>query len=436
LRVRFAASKVDELFFVAATLNLPGKIRASVIAHQSTNCSLRTRLGGVATAVAIAAATLWDFRVSNLRIFDLAAMVCLVGYVALCPEQRSGFFSRRRDFLFLFAVIVAYALLGLILNQHRSSAAILLLTATGYLLIGRTEWVVRENLFFWLIIFHAIPFLVQFFAFPLFDVMIDFQTIAGAHSRIDQGLAEGIHQIRASGLFQEPNSYSLNMFVLGTIVTLQGPSLLIVTLAAVTMALSQSLWGIAAACVLLLLYGLRYPGAGKRIVVAGLIFAGIVNAYLWLNLRPKESIPFVYDRVMRVFTDTSIRERFVINQCPEQVKEKMRSLSTPVRVASTVFGEGLSTRYFTECLAANGISFLFKSFGLVGLAALLVSFAMALRGLPASAKLYALVAIGFSFTTYPLVTYLLFWLWLAAVINLLRLDDADRPAAGTVAGRS
>lgn len=390
-------------------------------------------MGGVATALAVTASTLWDYRLFDVRIFDFAAVMCLVGYLAFSPEPRTNFMNRRKDSIVLFATLMAYALLGFILHGHRSSAAMIVLAMLSFLLIGRRDWIIGDRFFTWLLICHITTFLVQFFAFELFNVMIDYQAITGSYSRIDQGLAQGTHQIRASGLFQEANSYSLNVFVLGSIVTLQRPHLPLVTLAAITMALSQSLWGIAAACVLLLLYCIQYREAGKRMLAVGLIFVAAVNGYLWLNIREGESIPFVYSRVLRIFSDTSVRERFVVNKCFDDVMAKNEAVSTPARIASTLFGQGLSTHYFKECLAANGVSLLFKSFGLIGFALLLAGFAMALRGLSRRAKLYAATAISFSFTTYPLVTYLLFWLWLPAIIGLLRIDAAKNEVAATPA---
>jgi hypothetical protein len=73
-------------------------------------------------------------------------------------------------------------------------------------------------------------------------------------------------------------------------------------------------------------------------------------------------------------------------------------------------------------LPANGLAFLIKSLGVIGSALILAGLFLALQGLPATAKAYAFLAIGFSFTTYPVVTYLIFWIWLPAIIGLLRLQ--------------
>lgn len=50
---------------------------------------------------------------------------------------------------------------------------------------------------------------------------------------------------------------------------------------------------------------------------------------------------------------------------------------------------------------------------------------LALRRVTFDKRLYALVAIGFSFSTYPLATYLIFWIWLPALIGLLHLHQTQ-----------
>ncbi len=378
----------------------------------------RKQVGNFSAAIAIAASTLWDFRINDLRVFDFISILFILIYLACRPRTILKFNSGQKEAFIFFILIIVYAILGYILHGHRSSIAIILLALLSFILIGRPDWTERPRFFAYLLIIHIITFYIQFIAQIFFNFSIDYHTILGANSRTtsDSGY------FRASGLFQEPNSFSLNLFILGTIIILQRKYSPLLFLAAVTMALSKSLWGIIAALYLLLIY---IPIDRKNIklnLVLILIFSTIFNLYIWFNDTRSNNIPFIYDRIINIFSDGSFRERYIQNTCDNDIRSYNDNASLFIRSVSYIFGNGLSTHYFTQCLAANGVSFLVKALGLVGFTALLGSFMIALRGLTYSTKLFAFMAIGFSFTTYPLVTYLLFWLWLTAIINLSRLN--------------
>ena len=385
-------------------------------------------LANLCLLVTATAATLWDFRLFDLRIFDGIALASLAAFFLVAPEPLDGFLQRRRDGWLLFATIAVYSALGFALHGHRSSLAILALGVIGFILISRQNWLPATRLFQWLLIAHISFFLIQFFAFYLIKVEIDFQTIIGAQSRI----TERVYQIRAAGLFQEANSYCLNVFVLGTIVVLHRANWALILATAVTMTISESIWGAGAAFVLLFLDAMNRARSLRQmikgLVTFGLAIAVIFNAYLWLTKQPHETLPFFYTRVLGVLDDPSTNERYLRNTCSSAAQADIASVPPTTRALHWAFGEGLSTQFFTECLPANGIAFLFKSLGAIGLIALFIGFARALRSRPIREKFYAALAIGFSFTTYPLVTYVIFWIWLPAIIGLLRLrDNAPAP---------
>ncbi len=109
---------------------------------QSNAVPERQRIANTLLAIALAAATLWDYRLFGLRIFDGLALVCLTGFFFVNFEPLNGFFQRRRDYWLMFGTIVAYAALGFILYGHRSSLAIIILGIGGFILIGRRDWLV------------------------------------------------------------------------------------------------------------------------------------------------------------------------------------------------------------------------------------------------------------------------------------------------------
>jgi hypothetical protein len=376
------------------------------------------RTARVSLSIALAAATLWDYRLFDLRIFDAVAVASLIIFFLVTPKHFKVFLRARRDSWMLFSTIAAYSIIGFTLQGHRSSLAILALSAIGFILIERRDWLPDTRLFQWLLAAHILFFLLQFFAFYLDHKVIDFQSIIGAQSR----MTERTYQIRAAGLFQEPNSYCLNIFILGTIVSLQRANWILVVAAACTMAMSESIWGAGAAFVLLLLYAIsRFQSL--RLLVTGLIAlvlatTVVFTTYLWLTKQPQEALPYFYTRLLGIAKDPSTKERYLHNTCSSAEQAAIANTPRTVRALRLAFGEGLSTQYFRECLPANGIAFLFKSLGAVGLIFLLTGYLLALRRLPTRAKVYSFLAVGFSFTTYPLVTYVIFWIWLPAIIGL------------------
>lgn len=390
--------------------------------------SKRARLADISFVIAFASASLWDFRLFDLRLFDGLALACLGVYFALSLENLTGFMLRRRNYWVLFSAIIFYAAVGYASYFHRSSLAILVLTIVGFALIGRREWLDALGAMLWpLVGIHMLFFFIQFGAFYGFQYVIDYQAALGGASRI----MRSADHMRAAGLFQEPNSYCLNILVLASMAILARPSRPYALAAALTTLLSESLWGIGVSIVILLLNEMRLQESPRRFVIA-LIFsmtsiAIIANAYLWLGKSPSKPIPDIYARIIDILSDFSLRERYIQSTCALDERTVVASSHTAY-IAKWTFGEGLSTQFFKECLPANGFAFLLKSFGVAGLVFLLVGFALALRGLSIGGKLYAAFAIGFSFTSYPLVTYVIFWLWLPTIINLLRLKRTEAAA--------
>jgi hypothetical protein len=356
-----------------------------------------------------------------------------VGFFVLQWEPIPGWIQRRKSDLLLYGLVIAYAGLGYVLHGHRSSIAITILAAGGLLLAGRRDWLPSQGYFFWALAgVHMLFFLVQFSAFYGFHDIIDYQEILGGASRI----MRSPEQMRAAGLFQEPNSYCLNLFVIASMAIVSRPSRPLTLVAALTMFLSESLWGIGAAVVLLFLNEMRLQQSPRRFIIAfsaAVAVLGVVfNGYLWLTKTAGDHIPYSYGRILEITKDPSLRERYLRNRCGSNPNTAITALPLETRLVQGAFGGGLTTQYFEKCLAANGIAFLYKSFGLVGLAALLAGFWLALRGLSVGAKLYFALALGFSLTSYPLFTYVIFWIWLPALIGLLHLA-AGKPVPATEA---
>lgn len=387
-------------------------------------------------ATASACATLWDFRFHNIRIFDISGLIFLFAFFWLQWTPLSTWLQSRREVLFFYGILIFYAALGLILHNHRSSFAIIALGLVGFALNGQREWLSFHALFRCLIILHMAFFFVQFGAFYIIGETFDLHQYFGEPTHNIRNATE----IRASGLFREPNSYCINLFLLTTLATLQKSSRLIVFLSATTMVLSQSLWGFGAAGILILMSEAREATFSYRIIktyIVMLVLLGtIFNIYLWAIKPASDQLPYFYSRIINLYNDQSFRDRYIGRKtgdyCDATEHPKILVDSgDPIlkRLPFWMFGEGLTTSYFLQCLPANGVAFFFKSFGILGLSALVFGLSQALRKASLRDRVFVAVTIIFSLTTYPLITYLIFWIWLAGLIGVANENQAPLTAA-------
>ena len=149
-------------------MTLPGRIAAARIA----------------LAAAIVAASLWDFRVATIRVFDLASLLLICGFFALDPDFKRDWFSRRMYILPLVVVVLLYAGLGYVNFHHRSSFAIALLALVCLQFAGYPHAMWLARVFKWLVYAHVAMLLTQYLAFRVFGLLIDPQELFGTHSRI------------------------------------------------------------------------------------------------------------------------------------------------------------------------------------------------------------------------------------------------------------
>ncbi len=147
---------------------------------------LTSRKSNVATffaAAAVAAATLWDIRLLDLRLFDGIALGCLGVYLILAPEPRADFVQRRRSYWILFSVIIFMPPLDMSFTPIAPRSAIAALAIVGFVTIGRRDWLDSAaplccgRLRARICCFSCI----QFGAFYGFHYVIDYQATIGAH---------------------------------------------------------------------------------------------------------------------------------------------------------------------------------------------------------------------------------------------------------------
>ena len=159
--------------------------------------------------IAWVTASLWDFRFHGLRPFDAVALAGILGFVVITWTEDKKWPMRGQPVLPLFVVFIAYCVFGYIDYQHRSSVAMIVLSIFGlYLIVANRS----PNVFVickWLCAVHITAYFIQIGVYYILGYTIDFHKIYGASSRLYFDSS-----FRGAGLFQEPNSYCLNLFVL------------------------------------------------------------------------------------------------------------------------------------------------------------------------------------------------------------------------------
>ena len=393
-----------------------------------TNVFTRPGLARIALACAVVAASLWDFRLDSLRIFDLAAFALLCTFFALDIDVGRDWLAKRIYIVPLIALVVVYAGVGYLNFHHRSSLAIgflaiLCLQFSGY---RNVSWIFR--VFRWIIYLNAAVLVVQFAVYKLFGILLDPQNLFGVHSRV---FYDG--ELRPAGLFQEPNSCALNIFIVATVALLPKRDRVLAMVAAGSILMTVSLWGIVAAFVLVALSEWNADVSfaikiGMTLALWAALFVAF-NGYLWIGKAPKAQMPALYARVLNISKDTSATDRYgaIIGKTPNsrigKTPNSRAAEPSPERSSRRFvwwLGNGLSTSAFIDTISANGLSFLWFCFGPAGLLLLAAAFGWALAGLTLQDKLYVVAAVALTFTTYPLMTYAIFWLWLPVLFMLAR----------------
>jgi hypothetical protein len=267
-----------------------------------------------------------------------------------------------------------------------------------------------------LIVVNLVFFFVQFAAFRGVGVILDFHSHFGVIS--PRVFNEFTGYFRAAGLFQEPSSFSIMIFMLNIVrlICSQRTDALFV-LSLVALLVSESLWGFGAGALLLMFrYGLlRVTPTRAVLALLSIAFA------IWAFNKLKESSallelvldPITVGRLLDLENDPSRQGRFGVEE--------------PVAFDLwLVFGRGISADDFQTFMGANGVSFYLYSFGLLGLLILLGWLYMESKRefVPTA------ILVLFAMSSYPQFSYAVWWAWLALLCTEFRSKLA--PESGRV----
>jgi len=378
-------------------------------------------------------ATLWDFRLNDqIRIFDLLSLLVVTGFSFYLLINKSSeiyqSFLKKSD-LFPFSIVVLiWAIYGAINYHHKSSVAII----CGVFILVICSLLFKLSIHFGkllilIICFHLLAFYSQFLAYIFFHYKLDYLSIVNITSRIFP--EDSTFFYRASGLFREPSSYALNMFLMLVILLKFYKKHIIFGLGLLSIFLSGSLWGlfsvfIFSGCYFLTNYKLSLVNFKKLFFYFFCIIA-FMGTFLLIVKPPFHKYPNTINRIINLKSDGSFIERFQHSNIDNiKFSDSLTSgeiLMPRLNLSSNftfLFGTGISTHFFFEKHPVNGYHLIYLTFGLIGTLTLFWSFLWAFRKRFFNEKLIFTTLTLFSLSNYPLFTYLIFWLFLFFIFNL------------------
>ncbi len=257
------------------------------------------------------------FRSISLAPFPLLSLLLII---AVTPKTKFNVYELQE--LLLFSTIVAISVMLGVINLNEIGDTIFYLpTLVGWLLfpIGviyfkRYFRYYKENLqsiFKWVLVLHVSFFFIQFLSYKLFHVKFDFiEIITGESQRTGATKLKGVggDNIRAAGLFSEPGSYTVYIYILLVFnLILENKFKILSLLALISMFLSFSMTGILMAIVVILFFVSNFKLSKKQILNLVYVALGVT---IFLSYNSELFLGPIYDRFMSLGNDASAEARF------------------------------------------------------------------------------------------------------------------------------
>lgn len=354
--------------------------------------------------------SLWDYYIPSLggRVFDYIGIVLIFMYLAfqLVKVKDFGELKFNRDYALIMMAMFPSVLVAYFQGEWLAATAFLVGSLFVYGFFSSASYSLDKlhNQIGWLIFIGLLFFYFQYAAYKLLGMVVDYHSYFGAlNPRV---FNEETGYFRAGGLFQEPNSFCLMLFMLNILhmFSKNGKSDMLLFSSLVAMFLSESLWGFGAILILLMvragLFNLNGVWLPLLLSVTGLASFVLVIFMGSPSLLATIIDPITVARIFDIGNDPSFKARF--------------GGDTDIFLdGHLLVGNGLSTEFFQSFLGANAISFYIYSFGLLGLL-LFFGWIMATTK---KGRLETVVVILFAMTSYPLFTYVFWWAWLSILIQ-------------------
>ena len=350
--------------------------------------------------------SLWDFYFFQYgRIFDYLGLIAIIIYYLLTVKKMPTIVPRVSQFMMVNSIIfLPCAIIGIYNEQLITVAAFLVgaylvfpFFCAGMRKIDYNKFIKWYNS---ILVVHLFFFFLQFFSYYLFNYVIDYHAYSGLIGA--RTFNEELLFFRASGLFQEPNSYCVTIYLLLFIRALfsKKPFDLIALISLTSIFLSESLWGYGA----LLVYCSLFSSTAKSRIIMLMVFIVVGMAVLLIpDLVGLIISPTTVIRLSDVSGDPSAEGRYMAGQERGYLSD-------------FVVGHGISTYGFQWIFGANALGFYVSSFGIIGL----ILWFLSLYNLVPSSKITFLIGVIFAMTTYPLFTYMFWWAWIGMATGIDR----------------
>jgi hypothetical protein len=358
---------------------------------------------------ALAAFTLWDYYFGpfgeGFRVFDLLAVGLILSslFTTMSLKRTAVAKSIRLPavrWALLLALVSLFIASGLI-GTARDPANFLRPTSGVWL--GMIVFVVYyyvnvpclsvDRVVGWLIILHALALFVQFAEYHSSGALINYQEISGAEPRVFSAI------FRPSGLFLEPGSYAVTVIMLSLLrLIVRHKRDWISWIALVSVALTNSLFGVLAVCSILVFF--FWKQAWFWLVACAMVLATILGMSAFSEL---PEVVFLTDRLLDFGSDVSVSARY---------GGMIDALQGNGDVLRLWFGGGLGNDYLF--LGSSGVAFLVASVGIVG-AALWLAIGMGLSS--RGQRIRILFSLLLVLVAAPMWTTMFWWAWLGLMFN-------------------
>lgn len=337
------------------------------------------------------------------RVFDYVAVIILSLYLLKKPRIIISNFK-------LFIVISLPFLFGVIFfHDVKSTLGIMFGLSFCYLFFLYLKEGVDLKHFYLIPFLMCLLFFLQLFSFKFYHSYIDMTGLL--NSIPSRNYIPATDFFRASGLYQEPNSFCMFSFMMATILLYGNINskydYATISLLSIAMMVSNSLWGMVLSVGIISVLCLRRKF--KYVLSIGIILSLTHN--IWLEDRT------IY-RIKHLTNESTVQERWIgASARPLNISQELSKIfdeesnNTTLKMRNFLFGYGIYNIGFQVKYGANGLSYLVFNFGFIGF---IIMF-FYIFYLDETSFKQKTIATFLLFTSYPYFTYAVFWVWFVVV---------------------
>lgn len=361
--------------------------------------------------------SLWDYYIPSLggRVLDYLGIVLILMCLSF-RVMKIDFMQLKYSYGYMLIMMAMFpsVIFAYMQGQWLPATAFL----TGFLFVYKFYFSSSfssdkfQNQIGWLILINLLFFFFQYVAYKFSGRVVDYHSYFRVIS--PRVFNEELGYFRAAGLFQEPNSFCLLLYMLNVLrIFFRHRKFDWLFFASMTaMFISKSFWGFGAILVLVLVWIGSFRLNRIRLVLL-LCLIGLALSVLVFFTRPLDVFvsilePNTATRIINIDEDASLNARYKLD-------------ADIVLDGNFLFGRGLNTVSSQWLLGANAIGFYLSSFGFLGL---LFFFGWIM--IDSKKGRYGIgLVILFAMTSFPLFTTAFWWAWLGILIRGTKVRGED-----------